>query len=99
MTCGDKRSLVNEIRKVGTGKAGRAPSDHVDLYAFIKRDLPRMDLEDTFAAANIRVRNNDLPVETVPGGVSAGSSTSGLFVDAIRMTPSFDSNPSISTNS
>ena len=34
-----------------------------------------------------------------PGRSSAGSSTSGRFVAAIRITPSFDSNPSISTSS
>ena len=33
-----------------------------------------------------------------PGRNSAGSSTSGRFVAAIRMTPSFDSKPSISTS-
>ena len=34
-----------------------------------------------------------------PGRRSAGSSTSGRFVAAMRMTPSFDSKPSISTSS
>ena len=34
-----------------------------------------------------------------PGRSSAGSSTSGRLVAAIRMTPSFDSKPSISTSS
>ena len=34
-----------------------------------------------------------------PGRSSAGSRTSGRFVAAIRMTPSFDSKPSISTSS
>ena len=34
-----------------------------------------------------------------PGRSSAGSSTSGRLVAAIRMTPSFDSKPSISTRS
>ena len=34
-----------------------------------------------------------------PGRSSAGSSTSGRFVAAMRMTPSFDSKPSISTSS
>ena len=34
-----------------------------------------------------------------PGRSSAGSSTSGRFVAAIRITPSFDSKPSISTSS
>ena len=34
-----------------------------------------------------------------PGRSSAGSSTSGRLVAATRMTPSFDSNPSISTSS
>src|SRR6266481_4092327 len=33
-----------------------------------------------------------------PGRNSAGSSTSGRFVAAIKITPSFDSNPSISTS-
>ena len=33
-----------------------------------------------------------------PGRRSAGSSTSGRFVEAIRMTPSLDSKPSISTS-
>ncbi len=33
-----------------------------------------------------------------PGRSSAGSSTSGRLVAAIKMTPSFDSNPSISTS-
>ena len=37
-------------------------------------------------------------LSNLPGLNNAGSSTSGLFVAAITMTPSFPSKPSISTN-
>ena len=86
------------LRESAPAKAGCSARNDGEVDVVRKRSLLCMDLEDAFAAPNVRPVNDHAPVESGPGLNSAGSSTSGRFVAATRITPSFDSKPSISTS-
>jgi len=54
-------------------------------------------MQNPFAPPDIRSRHHNMAVKR-PGRSNAGSNTSGRLVAAMRMTPSLDSKPSISTS-
>src|SRR5687767_5740703 len=64
MPCRDQSGFIDQIRKIGTRESRRSASDHVDIDVLIERDFPRMDLQDSFTSANVRVRNYDLTIKT-----------------------------------
>jgi hypothetical protein len=95
---GEERGLVHEVLEVGAGEAGRLAREELDVHVLADRDLPGVHLEDALATLHVRTRHDHAAVEAA-GRRSAGSSTSGRLVAAIRMTPSLVSKPSISTRS
>ena len=66
-----------------------------------KHDTVDIDLAITqgpIVMTRISGKGTTTCLSNLPGRNKAGSNTSGLFVAAITMTPSFPSNPSISTS-
>ena len=62
--CGHQRSFVDEVHQVGAGEAGRAARQNLEIDIRCQRHVADMDLEDLLAAVDIRVRHDDLAVET-----------------------------------
>ena len=62
--CGKQRRLVDQVRKVGTRKPGRATCDHAWANVVTKGHLAHMHFENHFPATYIRQRYDDLPIET-----------------------------------
>ena len=54
-----QRCLVNNVGEIGSGKSGRAAGDHIDIDVFIERYLSRVNLQDAFAAANVRASDDN----------------------------------------
>src|SRR5690606_26162134 len=63
-TRGDECGFVDQICEIRTSEAGRSAGDDIDIDAFIQRDFPRVNFQDTFAAANVRIRHDDLAVKS-----------------------------------
>ena len=61
--CGEERGLVDQVRQVRARETGRAARDDRGANVLGERKLPHVDLEDLLAAADIRQRYDDLPVE------------------------------------
>ena len=61
---GGQRRLVNEVHQVGAGEAGRAAGDGLQVDIRRQRHLADVNLEDLFAANDIRIRHHHLAVET-----------------------------------
>ena len=61
---GQERGLVDEVREVGAGEAGRARGERVELDLGIDRLALRVHLEDPLAADAVGPVDDDLPVET-----------------------------------
>ena len=93
-----KRGLVHQIGQIGAGKAGRAARDHGKIHIIGQRNLARVHAQNFLAALARPDAARPRGGQSGPGRSSAGSSTSGRLVAAIRITPSFDSKPSISTS-
>ena len=66
---------------------------------FLATDIFFMWTFNIFSLPSISGLGTTTCLSNLPGLNKAGSSTSGLFVAAIKITPSFVSNPSISTKS
>ena len=77
---------------------GSAARDDRKIHVVGDRYFARVHAENFFAALYVGPRHNYAAIEIGPAAASAGSRTSGRFVAAIKITPSFDSNPSISTS-
>ena len=61
---GVQSRFVDDVRKIGTGKSGRAAGDDADIDAFVKRDLACVNLQDAFAAANVRPADDNASVKS-----------------------------------
>src|SRR5215217_1592516 len=60
---GEEGGLVDEVRQVGAGEAGRLPRERVDVDLLRQRLAARVDLEDLRAALAVRAIDDDLAVE------------------------------------
>ena len=60
---GEQRGLVDEVREVGAGEAGRLARERVDVDVLGQRLAARVDLEDLRAALAVRTVDGDLAVE------------------------------------
>ena len=96
---GQERRLVDQVREIGPREPGGGPRQHADVHVVGEGDLAGVHLQDAFAAAEVGPRDHHPAGRSGRAAASAGSRTSGRLVAAIRMTPSFDSKPSISTRS
>ena len=61
---GQQRRLVHKVGQISTGEARRSARDDAGLHTLGERRLAHMDLQDFLAADNVRVRHDDLAVET-----------------------------------
>ena len=61
---GEERRLVDDVLEVSTRKSRRAARDDRGIHVVAERHAAHVNLEDLFAAANVRQRHDDLPVET-----------------------------------
>ena len=95
---GEERGLVNEVREVGAGEAGRAGGERVEVDLTRERLAARVHLEDLPAAEAVGTVDDDLAVEAARAQERRIEDV-GRFVAAMRMTLSFTSKPSISTRS
>ena len=82
---GKQRCLVDEIGEVGPDHPRRRRRNPAEVDVRRKRDVPRVHLEDRFAAGAVRRLHDNAAVEA-PGRRRAWSSTSGRFVAAITIT-------------
>ena len=94
----EQRRFVDQVGQVGAGEAGRAARQHGQIHVVRQRHLLGVHSQDLFAALHVRHGPPPPGGRSGPGRSSAGSSTSGRLVAAIRITPSLDSKPSISTS-
>ena len=62
-TRGQERGLVDEVREVGAGHAGRRRGQPLQIDIRCQRNLPRVDLQDLDAALVVGRVDDDLPVE------------------------------------
>src|SRR4051812_38714827 len=60
---GEEGGLVDEVRQVGAGEAGRLARERVDVDLLRQRLAARVDLEDLRAALAVRAVDDDLAVE------------------------------------
>ena len=60
---GQQSRLVDEVGQVGAGEARRAARDHPGVDVGRQRHLAHVHFQDLLAAAHVRVRHHDLPVE------------------------------------
>src|SRR5262249_7140519 len=95
---GEEGGLVDEVLEVRAGEAGGLAGKHLDVHVLGDRHPTGVQAALAPAALHVRRRHDDGPSEAARRE-SAGSSTSGRLVAAIRMTPSLVSKPSISTRS
>src|SRR4051812_43327522 len=63
-TDGEQRRFIHEIREVGAGHAGRSARAGRDVDIIGDGLVAQVDLEDAFAALEVRRIHDDLPVET-----------------------------------
>ena len=63
---GEQRRLVHQVREVGAGKAGRARGDDAQVDRWRQLDLLGVDAQDLFAALDVRLVDEHLPIEA-PG--------------------------------
>ena len=81
-----QRGFVDQVLEVGTGHAGRTPREHVEVDTVGQRCVACVDPQDSLAALEIGGVDDDLAVEA-PRPQQRGSSMSGRFVAAMRITP------------
>ena len=62
-TRGEQRSLVDRVREVGAGEAGRAPGQHREVDRLVEGLAPGMHAKDRLPAFEIGAVDHDLPVE------------------------------------
>src|SRR5476651_2013959 len=58
------RRLVDKVHQVGAGKSRRAAGNGLEVDIRRQRHLANVNLEDLFAADDIRIRYHHLAVET-----------------------------------
>ena len=58
-----QRRLVDEIREIGAGEAGRPAREHVDVHVVRQRNLLGVYREDALAALHVGPVDDDAPVE------------------------------------
>ena len=95
---GPERGFVHEVGEIGAGKARRAAGDHGEIHVVGERapcECARGESLRGLLRPDAEQRRGD---RNGRDAASAGSRTSGRLVAAMRMTPSLDSKPSISTS-
>jgi len=92
-----QRRFIHHVGQVGAGEARRAASQHGKIDIVSQRDLAGVHAQNFFASANVRTIDNNAPVKT-SRPQQRWIENVGRLVAAIRITPSFDSKPSISTS-
>ena len=92
----EDRGLVDEVREVGPGEAGRLAGDALEVDA-LSRGLPLAWTLRIAVRPFMSGRSRMTWRSKRPGRSSAGSSTSGRLVAATTITFVFVSKPSIST--
>ena len=60
---GEQRGLVDQVREVGAGEAGRAAGEHLQVDVGRERDAAGVDPEDLLAALDVGPRHHHLAVE------------------------------------
>ena len=60
---GEQRAFVDQVREVGAGEAGRAPRDAAQVDAWRERYLARVHAENRLPSLQVRVADDDLPIE------------------------------------
>ena len=94
--------FIDEIDAVGRHRGAGLGGGHDEREQTLNQMLSEMDGFEASEGVVMMAATNrpDIldPALLRPGRRSAGSSTSGRLVAAMRMTPSFDSKPSISTS-
>src|SRR5690606_1389636 len=56
--------LVDKVHQIRAGETGRTTSQNLEVDVGCQRHLADVDLEHLFAARDVRVRHDDLTVET-----------------------------------
>ncbi len=60
---GQQGALVDHIRQVRAGEPGGSPRDHVQIHVRVERLAPRVHSQDALTAGQVRLGDDDLPVE------------------------------------
>jgi len=89
--------FVHHVGQVRAGESRSAASEHRQIDIVGERNLAGVHTQNFFASANIGTIHHHAPVETARAQQRRIKHI-GRLVAAIRMTPSFDSKPSISTS-
>ena len=95
---GAQRRLVDDVRKLRAGGAGRGPRDGGEVQVRRVADLGRVHAQDVLAALEVRQLHGHAPVKAARAQ-QRGVQLSGRLVAARMMTPFVVSKPSISVRS
>ena len=61
---GHQGSFVDQVRQIGTGETGRTARDGFQIHVGRQRHLAHVNFQNLFAADNVRIRHDDLTIET-----------------------------------